>query len=231
MLSTLSAFDRFLVEEGVQFFDALAPMNGRGRAQIAVDLNQDIDGRSHRVAHGTHAIEGQVAAGTVGCAAGVVPDAVGADREGVELHGRVSGLDDFERGLGIALRAVATLIPGVGVDAQFVPAGAAQQFVDRHAQRLALDVPQRLIDGADAAVDHRSAALAPEGLAEEPVPHLLDAKRVCADQVMLGHILDHAESGRCARAVGQGHFAQSADPLVGSDLHDDRIPACGACVG
>ena len=40
-----------------------------------------------------------------------------------------------------------------GVSAQVVPALAAQQLVDRHVERLALDVPQGDVQGGDAGKD------------------------------------------------------------------------------
>ena len=39
---------------------------------------------------------------------------------------------------------------GVGVERDLVAHGAAQQFIDRQAEHLAANVPQRDVDGADA---------------------------------------------------------------------------------
>ena len=54
------------------------------------------------------------------------------------------------------------------VDADAVARRAAEQFVDRDAERLALDVPQRHVDAAEGAGEDRAAAI--EGVAVDRLP-------------------------------------------------------------
>ena len=51
----------------------------------------------------------------------------------------LAGTPDFD--LGGWLRLDQAPVPAVGIEAQFVPAGPAEEFIGGHAQRLALDVP------------------------------------------------------------------------------------------
>ena len=64
---------------------------------------------------------------------------------------------------------------GVAVDHHPVAARAAEQLVDRQAGRLALDVPQRGVDGGDRGHRHRPAP--PVGAVVEVLPGVLDARR------------------------------------------------------
>ena len=72
---------------------------------------------------------------------------------------------------------------GVGVDADPPPGRAAEQLVDRHAERLALDVPEGHVDAAQGAGQDRAAAV--EGVAVDRLPVMDDLARVLADQVRL----------------------------------------------
>jgi hypothetical protein len=64
------------------------------------------------------------------------------------------------RGAGTALMP-ASLVT-ISVDARLAVDLAAQLHVDRHAQHLPVDVPERHLDGADGREDDRAAALGPE---------------------------------------------------------------------
>src|SRR5262245_29827291 len=67
---------------------------------------------------------------------------------------------------------------------------AAQQVVDRDAQRLAFDIPQRDIDRRDRR--HQDALGREEAPAGEPLPDMLDPRRILADQQWL-EVLDRAD--------------------------------------
>jgi hypothetical protein len=69
----------------------------------------------------------------------------------------------------------------MGVKQDTIAAGAAQQAVHGHSQVLARDVPQRLFDAAQSTVEHD--APAPEPVAVENLPVLLDSTRVAPDQL------------------------------------------------
>ncbi len=74
-------------------------------------------------------------------------------------------------------------VPAWAVDADAVARRAAEQLVDRHAQRLALDVPERQVDAAESAGEDRTAAV--EGVPVNRLPVVRDPPRILADQVRL----------------------------------------------
>ncbi len=101
----------------------------------------------------------------------------------------------------------------VGVDADLVAELAAHQFVDRHAQRLALEIPERDLDAGQRR-DQRAARAAVEDM--RPA-HLLkdgvDGKRVAADELLF-QVAD--DGNRLLAAVDA--FAQPGDAGVGLHL-------------
>jgi hypothetical protein len=109
-------------------------------------------------------------------------------------------------------RAVAA-DPAVGL--HLVAHQAAQQFVDRRAQDLALDVPQRLVDAGDRAHQDRAAAV--EAGAVHGLPQVVDAGRVLPDQVGL-EFLDRGFDG--ARAAFDDGLAPADDAFVGVDFQE-----------
>ena len=78
-----------------------------------------------------------------------------------------------------------------------VARAAAEQLVDRHAERLALDVPQRGVDRGDRRHRHRPAP--PVGALVEVLPDVLDAARVAPDQ-QRDHVVGRGSSRPPARA-------------------------------
>ena len=88
--------------------------------------------------------------------------------------------------------------------------GAAQQLVHRHAEHLALDVPQRLIDAGNGAHEHRTAPV--ERAAVQGLPQMLDGERILADE----HVGKLPDSG--------GHRG-------GTPFHDRLTPPANALVG
>ena len=94
----------------------------------------------------------------------------------------------------------------------------AQQFIDRHAQRLALDVPQRDVDGRDGRGE--DALRREEAAAEEHLPDVLDPRRVLADQQRL-EVLDRADHRQFA--PGDARLADAVDALVGIDDDKQKI--------
>ena len=105
---------------------------------------------------------------------------------------------------------------GVGVDADPVARRAAEQLVDRHAQRLALDVPQGHVDAAQGAGQDRPAAI--EGVAVDGLPVMHHLARVLADQVRLD-LLDRP-SRTVMRPALDDRLAQADDAGVGVDLQE-----------
>ena len=103
----------------------------------------------------------------------------------------------------------------MGVDAHPLPRRAAEQLVDRHAQRLALDVPQGHVDAAQGAGEHRAAAI--EGVAVDRLPVMDHLARVFAHQVRLD-FLDGGRDGR--RPALDDRLAQPDDPGIGVHLQE-----------
>ena len=121
---------------------------------------------------------------------------------------------------GVVLRPVAgALLADVAVvDPHLVAHLAAEQLVDRHARRLAGDVPERMLDGADGgAVGLERAALA------DLQHHALDVGRVLADQRL-------AEMQHPGLEIGLGvlDFAKAVEAFVGDDADDGVLADDGA---
>jgi hypothetical protein len=116
--------------------------------------------------------------------------------------------------------------PAVDLDA--VAHLAAEQLVDRHAERLALDVPERLVDAGDRTHQDRAASV--EIAAVHRLPEVVDARRVLPDQ-LAGELLHGCLDG--ARAAFDDRLAPAADAFVGLDLqeHPPRSDAVGREAG
>ena len=95
---------------------------------------------------------------------------------------------------------------------------AAEQLVDRHAERLALDVVQRDVDGRDGGRQH--AAALEVVAAVHLLPERADGHRVRADQE-LPEVLDGADDRLLA--PGEAGLAPAVDALVGLDLDDELV--------
>ncbi len=121
----------------------------------------------------------------------------------------------------LALGQAVRIVHGDGGKAEDVlPAGAAQQLVDGHAQLLAQNVPERDVDGADGPGQHAAALVVVAAIAL--LPDVLDAHGVHADQEA-AEMLDRLGLGQLARRAAA--FAQAVDALVGLDLDHERCRA------
>src|SRR5258707_9859172 len=83
------------------------------------------------------------------------------------------------RKVGRCLRAG---VPAVGVDADPLAARASEQAHHGHAEPLAREVPERLLDPADGAEEVQGAALGRE-VVIGPVREVADVAGVAADQI------------------------------------------------
>src|SRR5690606_36453941 len=104
--------------------------------------------------------------------------------------------------------------PAVGLHP--VTHAAAEKLVHRHAQGLALDVPQRLVDAGDRAHQHPAAAV--EAAAVERLPQAVDPRRILADDVLAQ--LVHRSLDR-PRAALDHRLAPSGGAFGGID---HRVP-------
>ena len=103
------------------------------------------------------------------------------------------------------------------VDVDVVARRPAEELVDGNAERLRLEVEQRVLDPADRLLDHRARALARR--AEEIPDDPLDRARVAPDDER-GEILDDAgEAAR--RAVRVGDLGPADSAVVGRGLEED----------
>src|SRR6218665_3196601 len=96
-----------------------------------------------------------------------------------------------------------------------VPHQAAEQLVYRDAERLALDVPQGLIDAGDGAHEDRSATVKARTL--HHLPAVIDACRVLPDQVRLQFM--HCRLNG-ARMAFDHRFAPADEALVRLDAQE-----------
>ncbi len=105
----------------------------------------------------------------------------------------------------------------VAVDAHPLARRATEEVVDRDAEPLALEIPERDVDPGDRAHDHLPRR--PERAADHLAPPVLDLARVLADE-QLGEVVEDAEDA--ASLTGQARLADARQPLVGADEHDDH---------
>src|SRR6266508_4619321 len=108
----------------------------------------------------------------------------------------------------------------MGVADHLVAREAAEQFVDRDAQRFALDVPEGDVDGGDGGGGDLAGR--EEAAPEHLLPEVLDAAGVLADEEGL-EVLDHALDGELA--AGDAALADAGDALVGVDDDEEVVPA------
>ena len=105
--------------------------------------------------------------------------------------------------------------PAVGLHA--VAHAAAEQLVDRYTERLALDVPQCLVDPGDGTHQDRAATI--ETAPVERLPQIVDPRRVLSDQVVR-QLMD----GRFdrLRASFDDGLSPTDDSLVGVTLRKNQ---------
>ncbi len=137
----------------------------------------------------------------------------GQDRHGLPgghlERGEAPG-DEIDRRAGHLLRRVAAWPIGVGADA--IAHRAAQQAVDRDAQRLPLDIPEGDLDSGQRAEERWPAM--PEGVPVGLLPEMLDAGRIGSQQQRL-EILDHPQHG--VGLPSERGLAEPGQPIVGVD--------------
>ncbi|MNO95535.1 hypothetical protein D3C76_871800 [compost metagenome] len=169
-----------------------------------MEVDADADVRPHRITHG-----GDVGQGQVDLVEGIEElQLFGA----VHFHRGEPPADRFFRSTRGVGRAVAA---DPRIHADLVPHLATQQVTDRHTQRLALDVPQRLVDTGQGAHVDRAATV--EAAAIEHGPDVFDVARVFADQVV-GQFFNGG-SNRVRAAFDHG-LTPAGHAFVGLDLEE-----------
>ncbi len=109
------------------------------------------------------------------------------------------------------------------IELQAVAHRSAEHLVDRHAQRLGLDVDERVLDRGDRHLVDPAGGLPGRGVEMGAVT--LDRPRVLADQEALGELQD--DPGQPLRAIALHIFRPADDPLVGGDLEKRIDPPAG----
>src|SRR5205823_14376284 len=169
--------------------------------QFAAHVEHEIDARSDHAAHRAYPRDGQLDRSTVDRALrDVANHAVRVIRDGmgqrIELQRGVAVVQHALRSSCEFVRRMSAERPAVGIDAYAVMAFAAEELVDRKTQGLALDVPQRLLDGADAGEYNRPTTLRPEAVVVHVAPHRFDTERILAQHDRFREVLDHAGRSR-----------------------------------
>ena len=138
----------------------------------------------------------------------------------VELQGREATGNDLHGTFGVILGRFGTPRPAVGINANPVAAGAAQQVIHRCPVMLSGDVPKRLLQAAEGAVEIHGAAFAREVM----VGHegkVLDIGRVATNKVA-AQLLHMCHNTQVAVRLGVA-FTPAADAGVGVDLYKQPI--------
>ena len=228
--------DRILEPEQAVRLEALAQPRGFDRRQAVVHVVEQVDvepdlapkaveQRWHEVQvalRAPHALERHPLLRRL-VVEGAAADAVGVDHAGnraLRAHRLVAHGDVFLHRLhGVVFgRAV-----GVAVDHHRVARRAAEQLIDRRVQRLAANVPERRVHGADRGHRHRPAP--PVRALVEVLPDVLDAPRVAADEQrhhVVGEVARHRELAAVERRI-----AEAVDAVFGLELERDEVPARG----
>ena len=123
---------------------------------------------------------------------------------------------------------------GIGLHA--VELAAAEQPPDRHAERLAENIPERDVDGADGGDAHAAPRQLRHGVAGargavvahavvEHLPDDADVGRVAADQLRADLVVQHVDQRAIAAGAAGGvlAFAPADQPVIGLDAQDGGV--------
>ena len=195
---------RVFDEVGREVLDQIAAANGVGEVEALVEVDAPIAVLADAFA-GLGALFGQFVEALVGI--------VGPVGRRVGGAGAVAAKAGFHGGARAFLHAHAGANAGDdaagGIALAVVARHAAQQGVDRAAEHLAFDIPQREVEGADR-VDFLASRRIEEG-ARHVLPEALDVLRVLADEA----------SGGLLEGVARAAFADAGDAGVGFDGDDE----------
>src|SRR6185312_11067009 len=143
-------------------------------------------------------------------------------RQRVELQ-RVEALLDHRLGAArIVVRSLHLVAPAVRVDADALPATAAEQRVHRLVARLADDVPQRRLDARHRAPPFERAAPLRE-VVESDLQEMADPEWIASDQVAAE--LFRLRRDRPVAVVLAVSLPPTDDAGVGGDAHENQVLA------
>ena len=173
-----------------------------------MEVDGDIDLVAHRGAHRREVLRHSCNKG------GVLDHTRGTAAGDPGLDGRVA-LRDL--GLDVLRRLLRRGAAGaVGVDPDLIARRSAQELVDRHAVRLACDVPECLLDPGEGAGEDLPASV--EGVAVDRLPVVDNTRGILPDQVLLQLLHGHRAGFRTAFENG---FPEAHNALVGVDLQKE----------
>ena len=200
-------------QNGRYSLDFVGDADGVHWREPAVHLDEDVHIGADRLADGAHVLHG----GVLHFLADVGAPASG---DGVELERGEACLYDLGSALGERFGRGVAAGPAVGIDANLVAAGAADELVHGRAVSLAGDVPHGVLQAADGAVVVHRAAPAGE-VVERHLHEVLDVGGVAPDEITLELV---NMRGYLHVAVGLGvALAPAIDALVGLYLHEAEV--------
>jgi len=178
-----------------------------------MDLDQQIDLRADRLTDGANGLDH--------LPLGVTRD-VGTPGpwKRVELERGEPARHRLLRLRGVRVRGLGARVPAVRVDADPLAAWPTEQAHHRHAQALARQVPERLLEPADRAPEVHGAAL-PREVVVCPVREVADLTGVAPDEIAreLSYVGDDG-----LIAIGLGIALAPAVQTVGRlDLHEEPV--------
>src|SRR5262249_43003375 len=204
---------RLLEPEGLEGPQRPSHSHGVHGRQAPMNLDEQIDLRAHRVPHGANRLHHLLL--------GLAGD-VRAPRPGkrIELERGEAARHRLLRLRRVGVRRLRARVPAVRVDADALAARPAQEAHHRHAEPLAGEIPERLLEPAHRAPEIHGAALARK-VVVGPVCEVADLSGVAAHEI--ARELPDVRDDRLV-AIGLRVALAPADESVGRlDLYEEPV--------
>ena len=141
----------------------------------------------------------------------------------INLQGREAACNNILNNSLDLSKIHARLDLAVGIDANGIAEFAAHEFVDWHAQRLTLEVPQRNLNARQRGNQRAAGAAIEHIAAPQPFKDRIDLEWVAPNQLAAQLVND------CKRLVAAVYtLAQASDPFVRLDPHPQMHAVAGA---
>ena len=208
--SGVLAAQRVFDEERPERLDLLAQPDRIGQVQPGVDIEGQLDLVADRLAHGLELLDRRLhrlARLQDLARPAASPSAQTSSPPALSFRHDLTSSDYIHAVAGV-----------VRVAHNLVAHAPAQQLVDRHAQRLALDIPQRDIDRRDG---RREDALGGEEAAARHRCHRCSMRNGSLPISNGLKVLNRADHRQLA--AGDAGFANAIDPFIGIDHHEQEV--------